>query len=280
MPPGDRMEILLVEDNELNLAVTMHTLTRSGHQVTVARNGRLALEMTGVKTYDLVLMDVQMPEMNGLQASQLIRTREQAAVAGARLLILAMTAREAQGDAVTCLAAGMDGYLAKPLRISAMWAEIDRVRGTERPADPASPPTLDPALDLRALLEETGADRVLLARLVAIYREETPAVLARLQRALSALEVGVDDDASEELNQAAHALKSMLGHWQRRGRAFDAAGRLEEIGRQGGLSGRPDEARRVYDQLRTGLQVVDQQLEGVLEAIGEEGTRLESPDRR
>jgi signal transduction histidine kinase/ligand-binding sensor domain-containing protein/DNA-binding response OmpR family regulator len=138
--PGDtpapaRRKILLAEDNRVNQVVAVRLLERRGHQVTVAANGREALEALLREPFDLVLMDVQMPEMDGLAATAAVRLRE--AVTGGHLPIFAMTAHAMKGDAERCRNAGMDGYLSKPVRPQDLYAIVDGC-DAQLPA-PASP---------------------------------------------------------------------------------------------------------------------------------------------
>jgi signal transduction histidine kinase/ActR/RegA family two-component response regulator len=120
------LKILLAEDNPINLQVARRLLEKRGHQVVVAANGREAVEKTGQQEFDLVLMDVQMPEMDGLEATQTIREREKQT--GEHVPILATTAHAMRGDHEKCLAAGMDGYVTKPLDIRELLAEVERLR--------------------------------------------------------------------------------------------------------------------------------------------------------
>ncbi|MFO0930872.1 MAG: response regulator, partial [Gemmataceae bacterium] len=113
-----RLRILLAEDNPINVKLAVTLLTRSGHEVTVAGNGLEAVRLAGEGPFDVILMDVQMPEMDGLEATRQIRARER----GRRRPIIAMTAHALQGDRDRCLAAGMDDYLSKPIRL----ADLDR----------------------------------------------------------------------------------------------------------------------------------------------------------
>jgi CheY-like chemotaxis protein len=111
--PRYALRILLAEDHPVNEKIAVRLLEKAGHQVTVARTGREAVELSARQSFDLILMDVQMPEMDGLEATRLIRARERG---GARTPILAMTAYAMPSDRERCLAAGMDGYLSKPFR--------------------------------------------------------------------------------------------------------------------------------------------------------------------
>jgi signal transduction histidine kinase/CheY-like chemotaxis protein len=113
-PPAPPLRILLAEDNAVNEKMAVRLLGRLGHQVTVARTGYQAVELSAQQPFDVILMDVQMPEMDGLEATRLIRERERSS--GARTPILAMTAFAMPGDRERCLAAGMDAYLSKPFR--------------------------------------------------------------------------------------------------------------------------------------------------------------------
>jgi CheY-like chemotaxis protein len=108
------LRILLVEDNPVNQILAQRLLEKQGHTVFVACNGRAALEAVREQAFDLVLMDLQMPEMDGLETTAAIRACEQGT--GKRLPIIALTAQALQGDRERCLAAGMDGYLAKPVQ--------------------------------------------------------------------------------------------------------------------------------------------------------------------
>jgi CheY-like chemotaxis protein len=122
--PRVNLRILVAEDNPVNQAVARRLLQKRGHIVTTVDNGREALAAVERGTFDLILMDVQMPEMDGLEATAAIRRREQGS--GVHLPILAMTAHAMKGDEEQCLAAGMDGYIAKPVHSEELLATIDR----------------------------------------------------------------------------------------------------------------------------------------------------------
>jgi two-component system sensor histidine kinase/response regulator len=119
-----RLQILLAEDNRVNQAVAVRLLEKRGYVVTVAGDGLAVLSAIEKQAFDLVLMDVQMPEMNGLQATAAIRAREQ--LGGSHLPIVAMTANAFKEDEERCIAAGMDGYVSKPIRSADLFAAIEK----------------------------------------------------------------------------------------------------------------------------------------------------------
>ncbi|HYM09875.1 MAG TPA: ATP-binding protein [Bryobacterales bacterium] len=139
-PQARLLRILLAEDNLVNQVVAVRLLEKMGHRVTVAANGREALAVLERETFDAVLMDVQMPEMDGLEATAAIREREKAA--GGHMPILALTAHAMKGDRERCLAAGMDHYLAKPIRDAELAESLRALAAAIPPAgsEPASPP--------------------------------------------------------------------------------------------------------------------------------------------
>jgi CheY-like chemotaxis protein len=122
---GRSLRVLLAEDNKINQRVAGRFLERLGHRVTVANDGREAVERYRQEPFDLVLMDVQMPEMDGFEAVSAIREMERGT--GLHTPIVALTAHAMSGDRERCLAAGMDGYLTKPVRLASLVAAIDEV---------------------------------------------------------------------------------------------------------------------------------------------------------
>ena len=119
------LRILLAEDNVVNQKVATRLLEKQGHTVVVVGNGYEVLDALAQQDFNLVLMDVQMPEMNGLEATEAIRMHEQQH--GKHLPIIALTAHAMQGDRDICLAAGMDDYLVKPMQAADLYAAIDRL---------------------------------------------------------------------------------------------------------------------------------------------------------
>src|SRR5258708_3395711 len=124
IPAATPVHILVAEDNELSAQVLEHSLVRHGHRVRLASNGREALTLAEQGDFDLLLLDVHMPELDGFQVLQAVRDRE--LTAGGRLPIIALTARSRKEDRERCLAAGMDDFQTKPIRPADRLAAIDR----------------------------------------------------------------------------------------------------------------------------------------------------------
>ncbi len=202
-----KTRILLVEDNPVNLMVAQRLLQVLGAECDTAGNGQIALEKLDAEHYDLVLMDCQMPVLDGYAATRRWRELEQERKAGHRLPIVAMTANAMAGDRQKCLDAGMDDYLAKPVTRS----DLERCIGRWRGADLAVPDTLPPPEQLAArtppvlnagvldeLREVLGGE---VDRIIAVYLEDAPRLIAQLERAAAA-----NDPIA--LRVAAHTLKS------------------------------------------------------------------------
>jgi two-component system, sensor histidine kinase and response regulator len=187
--PG--LKILLAEDNVVNRKLAMAILQKRGHTVVVAENGREALVALLRESVDLVLMDVQMPVMDGFEAIHAIRTREQST--GAHLPIIALTAHALKGDRERCLAAGADDYVSKPIQLAELIAAMNRVKtGSARngPLAPLAPPApaapSSPRLDTAAALERVEGDRELLEEIVHLFADECPANLKVIRQAAAA----------------------------------------------------------------------------------------------
>jgi signal transduction histidine kinase/DNA-binding response OmpR family regulator len=127
-PLATPLRILLAEDNPVNRIVAVRLLEKLGHHVTVASNGRQALDAIDAQTFDIVLMDVQMPEMDGFEAAGIIRRRELAG--GGHLPLIALTAHAMKGDEERCLAAGMDAYVTKPIEAARLVRAIEQLTET------------------------------------------------------------------------------------------------------------------------------------------------------
>ena len=176
--------VLLVEDNAVNRRLATVLLQKHSHTVTPAENGKEALEILDRESFDTILMDVQMPVMDGFEAIRAIRATER--VTGAHIPIVALTAHAMKGDRERCLAAGADEYVAKPIRIGELLQAMERASKGQTPAPAQLPETAVCALDLDAALDRVDGDRSLLDDLLRLFAEEGPRNLSALASAYEA----------------------------------------------------------------------------------------------
>ncbi|MBV9122500.1 MAG: response regulator [Planctomycetes bacterium] len=226
------LRILLAEDNLVNQKLAISLLERQGHSVAVANNGREVLAALEKQTFDLVLMDVQMPVLDGLETTAAIRAHERET--GRHVPIIAMTAYAMKGDRERCLGAGMDGYISKPIRLPELLKAIEDVLSIPSipvPPPAAATPTPEP-LDWTTALAEVQGDQQLLRELAALFLQESPQWLAEIRTA-------VDQGDAPLLRRAAHTLKGGVSTFAARA-AFEAALRLETMGRTGDLAEAPE----------------------------------------
>jgi len=237
---GHGRRILLAEDNEVNQKLAVRLLEKRGYAVTVASNGREALAALDRERFDLVLMDVQMPEMGGFEATAAIRAREQGS--SSHLPIVAMTAHAMKGDRERCLEEGMDGYVTKPIQPQILFDAIEALLpaapvGEPDPiaaARPGAPPSIDAEagtelIDRAQVLRRVGGDLDLLKELTEIFLEECPQLLTSVREAIA----GRDGEA---LERAAHKIKGAVSNFSAHA-AVEAALQLETMGREGDLTG-------------------------------------------
>lgn len=251
-----RWRVLVAEDNAVNQKVAMRLLEKLGCRVDVAANGKEALQMLELLPYDLVFMDCQMPEMDGYEATAVIRRRE----GGARHTpIIAMTAHSLQGDRERCLAVGMDDYIAKPVKSEELRTLLLRWIGRSGQArkaaipDPGGPVAPDEAIDAEILASlrepQHEGDQDFLTDLIDQFLCETPQDLAALRKSAA------QGDA-QTLARKAHRLKgtcSIFGAW----RMIELCGNLEGRGRAGSVDG----ADALLTQLESEFSRVRQALE-------------------
>ncbi|HXQ29154.1 MAG TPA: response regulator [Gemmatimonadales bacterium] len=194
------LRILLAEDNVVNQQVAVAMLVKRGHEVDAVANGRLAVEAVERIPYDVVLMDIQMPEMDGFAATHAIRRLPQ----GKELPIIALTAHALSGERERCLAQGMTDYLPKPFKAHELFAVIERDRGrpTEEPEAPPEPPLAAPPVDLesfRQTLRDAGAEEAV-DTILDTFLEQAPERLGALTAAATARQ-------GDAIMRAAHALR-------------------------------------------------------------------------
>jgi two-component system, sensor histidine kinase and response regulator len=254
--PKRSLQILLAEDNLVNQKLALRMLEKRNHIVSVVTNGREALSALEEGSYDVVLMDVQMPEMGGLEATQVLRDQEK--LTGRHQAVIAMTALVMKGDRERCLAAGMDGYLSKPIRPE----QLDEVLNHLQTVDPNRTQELGPfdptnsAIAAGELLDRIDGDREFLAELVALFRADCPSQILSARRA-------VERNDAAELQKVGHALKGALGNLAAT-TASRMANELESMGKTGNMAA----ARTKVGQLEEELILVLEALESLsIEAV-------------
>ena len=238
--------ILVAEDGLVNQKVAVDLLTRRGHTVVVANNGKEALQALAKEPFDLILMDVQMPAMDGFEATAAIRAQER--TTGGHIPIIAMTANAMTGDRERCLEAGMDGYIAKPIRSADLYASVEEiVPHVGRPqadaldtiAAIATPPEPRPhaeetelLLDWGKALEHLDGNEALLQDMAELFFVECPKLMAGIREAIA-------QGNTVELRRLAHTLKGSADIFAAKP-AVEAALRLETMGRDGNLTAEED----------------------------------------
>jgi two-component system sensor histidine kinase/response regulator len=238
--PVRPLRILLAEDSVVNQKLALGLLQKHGHTVAVASHGTEAIAAWESEPFDVILMDVQMPEMDGLEATAAIRVKERQT--GKHIPIIAMTAHAMKGDRERCLQAGMDGYVSKPVRARQLFDTIESVwsrftgdgQANDVPQVQAAEPVQnpEPPIDWETALETVGGDRELLKDLLQTFLEECPLLMSQLREAMVRGDTPV-------FQRTAHTLKgatSSLGIKP----AAELALQLETFGREGDLRNAPE----------------------------------------
>ena len=246
------LRLLLAEDNLVNQRLAVRILEKWGHNVTVAGNGRKALEALERATFDLILMDVQMPEMSGYEAVASIREREKAT--GQHIPIIAMTAHAMDGDREKCLSAGMDHYVTKPIDQKRLFEAVESFFVNRRSGEP---PTMNEAkeplsFDPSVVLRRVDNDRDLLREVAGLFFEDTPRLLSEVRNAITRGD-------GKALERSAHTLKGSVSNFGAR-LASEAALSLEQMGRQGDFA----KAVETFAQLEEQIALLIPALEALL----------------
>jgi len=260
------LRVLLAEDNRVNQAVATRLLEKMGYTVVVADNGRAALLLLATQPFDLVLMDIQMPEMDGLTATRRIRESERSTPY--HVPIVAMTAHAMKGDREICIEAGMDEYVSKPIHREALkkalaivlpgrddavtQTSLTRTAVTEHATQAGAV-----AWDRGKTLERLGGDEKLFHEVIGIFLEEVPQHMASLKQAI----VQQDAKATEEIS---HKLKGELGYLGI-AEVSQMVRELEELGRKSHLGG----AAGLYAVFEAQLKEVLTSVRGSLDVNGE-----------
>jgi signal transduction histidine kinase len=253
--------VLLAEDTPVNQKLATRVLEKRGHTVTVAANGVEAVAAWEQHHFDIILMDVQMPQLDGLTATGIIREKE--AKRGTHIPILAMTAHAMAGDRERCIESGMDDYISKPLnanllleKIDALTAKNDAAPTPSRPAssENQTQPT-ETTFDLRTALDQMGNDRDLFREVAGLFLEEVDGMVNAIRQSIAA-------GNAHELERTAHKLKGSVGAF----RAVNIAGRLqilEQWGERGDLTG----ADVMFQQLAPDIETLKHDLDRAAKEI-------------
>ncbi|MEO8496339.1 MAG: response regulator, partial [Planctomycetota bacterium] len=248
VPSGERivsLSVLLAEDTPANQKVVTAVLKKRGHSVTVADNGREAVKEFKRARFDVVLMDVQMPILDGYQTTAAMREVERER--GTTTPIIAMTAHAMRGDREKCLAAGMDAYIAKPLDVTQLLGLIESI--TEEQAE--MPHTISPrdsdqestvlVIDYADAMKRLGNDVELYREFIGFYEEDSKSLFAEIEAAIASADAA-------QLQHAAHSLKGLVANLGAM-RVVEATFALEQTGKSGNLNGANTELAVLRDEM-------------------------------
>jgi len=250
-----RLHVLVVEDNRVNRLVVVHLLEKRGHTAIAVEDGLQALETLAKVRVDVVLMDVQMPGMDGFETTAAIRIKEKET--GGHLPIVALTAYAMKGDRERCLQAGMDAYVTKPVQAEELFAAIEELLPGAHGYEPAAPEkgrSLE-VMNRASLLANVGHDADLQADIVKLFLEDSPKTLEEIRDALARRD-------ALAVSRAAHRLKGELGILAARG-ASEAALRLETTGREGDLTA----AAEAFSTLEREIERLEPQLAALANGV-------------
>jgi two-component system sensor histidine kinase/response regulator len=237
---SDRYHILLAEDNAVNQRLAVRLLEKEGHSVVVAGDGQQALEVFTREAFDLILMDVQMPEMNGYEVTAAIRESERAS--GEHVPIIAMTAHAMKGDRERCLGAGMDGYVSKPIRPGDLLRSMGELARMELPGDsPVPRQSRDAAFDAQEALARVDGDAELLLEVAALFSEGSTSMMKEIWDAIASGDC-------QALMASAHQLKGAVGNFGGN-QAYAAAEALEMMAIAGNRDGASEACHKLAGEV-------------------------------
>jgi PAS domain S-box-containing protein len=252
------LHVLLAEDNEFNQELMTQLLRRHGHSVAIAADGSEALAMLGREAFDLVLIDIHMPKLDGLEVVRQLRDQERSGGRSARLPAIALTATSRPGDRDLCLAAGMDDYLTKPLKAAELWAAIDRLMVDRSRSAADSPSILSPSV----LLAACGDDAQMLRTMCDSFATRAPEHLARIEAALDLCDLAAVREAAHKFNGMLSAFSTPAG---------ELASSLEDFVTEPTLH----HARSILERLRTVVPELVRLTDGLsLETLRQAGGSL------
>ena len=224
-----RLRVLLAEDHPINQKVATRMLEDQGHEVTVVGDGKLVLQALESSTFDLILMDMQMPEMGGFETLEVIRSADRSR--GGHLPVIALTAHAMVGDRERCLAAGFDDYVSKPVQAAALAEALARIEVVRQGLPDPAPEDLRSyqVFDRSTALKGLDGDERLLDEILGLFLDEGPRFLAEAREAIEGQDVGT-------LIRVGHTLAGTASHFAAEGLVVSAR-RLEAMGKAGDLEG-------------------------------------------
>jgi len=246
------LKILVAEDTPFNQTFILRLLEKNGFHPTLVENGQQAVDRFDPDTFDIILMDVQMPEMDGFEATREIRKLEKQS--GGHIPVIAMTAYATEGDRERCLAAGMDAYVSKPISAAKLFKAIEVLIAPEESAQSTDGQKGD-SLNKDSLIKSFENDHSLLQELVEIFISDYPQMLASLRKSLQATD-------AKTFSRTAHSLKGMLRNFQAEA-AADTAFDLEKRGQQGQLDG----VDQIIENLAGQLDEIAQKLKDFVKEV-------------
>jgi PAS domain S-box-containing protein len=249
------LRVLVAEDSAVNLKLVVRMLEKRGHVVTAVENGKEAVErLEAGGVFDVVLMDVQMPEMDGFEATTAIRNKEQST--GEHIPIIAMTAHAMKGDRERCLAAGMDLYVSKPIRAGDLFQALEKVApqtGAKEEAPTGEEEFSESQImDIEGAIKHLEGDLDLFREIAEMFLDQSPELMLRAREAL-------DRKDHRTLERMAHTIKGSVGNFAAEP-AYSAAQDLERIGRDN----RMDRAEEAWERLQEEIE----KLKPALQALG------------
>jgi two-component system sensor histidine kinase/response regulator len=248
----NRLRLLLAEDNVVNRTMIARMLEKRGHVVRVVGDGEGVLAALDAEPFDLILMDIQMPKLDGFETTAAIRAREKGT--GAHIPILALTAHAMKGDEQRCLEGGMDGYASKPIDVAKLLAVIEDLIAKKSGQTPEVERQSAKIFDLDAAMKSLDGDREILADAVRLYLKEIP-------KQLEQIDMGLERGDTRALCAAAHHMKGGLSAIAAQA-ASQAAGRLETAASSGDLAA----SRQAIAHLRLEVERLSPILKSLLEA--------------
>ena len=250
--PNRKLNILLVEDNIINQKLAVALLEQNGHSMTVACNGSEAVDVFKKESFDLILMDIQMPVMDGFEATLCIREYEASQSSAVQTPIIAQTAYASRADRERCLAAGMNDYISKPIRADALHRLIEQQTGSvSKESKNVNEAPRSRIVDWNSAFETVGGHRPLLVELIEVFLKEKDGMLVAVENAMNA-----GDEQTTRIS--AHSLKGALGHLGAL-TASETAGQLESTAGNSPVD--MDACRELFGQINELVKEVSEEFE-------------------